>query len=40
MKAIAKLGFWSKVKVDQSFPALLDFPPDLFFIAGHIPQAY
>jgi hypothetical protein len=38
--AFSKLGFWSKVKADPSFPALRDFPPDLFFIVDHIPQAY
>jgi hypothetical protein len=37
LKAISKLGFWSKGKADRSFPALRDFPPDLFFIVGHIP---
>ena len=29
-----------KVKADPSFPALGDFPPDLFYGVGHIPQAY
>jgi hypothetical protein len=39
-EAISKLGFWSKVKAEPSFPALRDSPPDRYFIVGHSPQAH
>ena len=28
LEDISKLGFWSKVKADPSFPVVRDFPPD------------